>query len=82
MKQGDDIMKIKTDALSAEYQGDYGTARSDFDVSDLLNNPLAHGINSILSLGFPEKLLYFPLSEFSMLGNDATDSFLIAQDAI
>lgn len=75
-------MKAEMDALSFEYHRDYGTARSDFNISDILDNPLAHGINSILSLGFPKKLLYFPLSEFSMLGDDITNPFLVTQDTI
>jgi len=44
---------LELDALALEYQGNYGTARGDIDISDLVNNPLFNGKCRILSLGFP-----------------------------
>ena len=35
-------------ALALEYQGNYGTARGNLDVADLINNP---GANSLWGLG-------------------------------
>ena len=31
--------QIELDALALEYQGNYGTARGDLDISNLINNP-------------------------------------------
>ena len=35
------------DALALEYQGDYGTARGDLDISDVVNNPFVNCVVSI-----------------------------------
>ena len=77
MKRSVVMNNLHLDALAFEYQRDYGTARSDFDVSDLLDNPNINSVTGILSLGFPEKILYFPLCEIGVLANDTTYSFLV-----
>lgn len=38
----------ENDALALEYQPDYGTAFGDLDVFDLMNNPSANGVCSVL----------------------------------
>lgn len=41
-------MDYTNSALALEYQGNYGTARRDLDVLDLVNNPGANGLCRVL----------------------------------
>lgn len=43
-------------ALALEYQGDYGTARGDIDILDLINNPTAGGKCRVFGPGFSEEI--------------------------
>ena len=72
------MYNLELDALAFEYKRDYGTARSDFDVSDFMDNPIIQSVNGTFSLRFSEELLYFPLSEIGVLGDDVPNSFLVA----
>src|SRR5258706_2406488 len=45
-------------ALAMEYQLEYGGARGDLNVSDLVNNPCANGKCSVNSLCLPEHPAY------------------------
>ncbi|MBA7620254.1 hypothetical protein ES703_27600 [subsurface metagenome] len=74
--------QLDLDALALEYQGDYGTARGELDISDVVNNPLVHCVTSVLRLGFPEELGDLPLGEICVLRYDAPNSSLVAQDTI
>ena len=69
------------DALSLEYQRDYGTALSDLDISDFVNNPFVNCVGSVLSLGLPKESGYFSTGELGVFGDDTTNPFLIAQDS-
>ena len=66
------------DALSLEYQRDYGTATGNLDISDVVNNPFANSVVSIFSLCFPEELSDLPPREICVLGDDVSDSSLVA----
>ena len=49
-------MDTQPNGLALEYQRDYGTARGDLKVLDLINNPAANGKCRVLSLGLSEEL--------------------------
>jgi hypothetical protein len=51
----EEYLVMQPNALSLEYQREYGCARRDLDVSDLVNNAVANGKCSVLGLGFPEQ---------------------------
>jgi len=55
---GDEPM-TQPNALACEYQRDYGSARGDLDVSDLINNPEAGGKCRVFGLGLGEESLDF-----------------------
>ena len=61
------------DALALEYQRDYGNSRNYFDTSDFVNETFVEGVGSVLSLGFSEKFLNFPLCDIGVFSGDATD---------
>lgn len=58
------------DGLALEYQGNYGSARGDLDVSYLVNNPVANGVCRISRRGFDEKSLGLLLGQGSPLSDD------------
>jgi hypothetical protein len=41
---------METTGLALEYQGNYGTARADLDILDLINNPSANGLCRLVVL--------------------------------
>ena len=47
--------EVELDALAFEYQGNYGTAFRNLDVSDVVNNPTTECKVCILSLSLPEE---------------------------
>ncbi len=48
------------DALSFEYKRDYGIARGNIDISDIINNPNAFGEVCVFGPGFSEKITDLP----------------------
>ena len=56
--------------LALEYQRDYGTARRNIDVADLVNNPAANSKCSVLSLGLPEQFWNSRLGNLGPLFKD------------
>jgi hypothetical protein len=42
-------------ALALEYQGNYGTARGNLDIADLVNDPSANDVRRVLGLRFSEQ---------------------------
>ena len=64
-------------ALALEYQADYGTARRDLDVADLVNNPLANGVCRVSGLSFEEKRLNLMGIKMGAFFDDRADPFLI-----
>src|SRR5207245_2726242 len=46
-----------TDALALEYQRDYGTARGNIDVHDLMNDPGANGVCRVFGLSLSNEWL-------------------------
>ena len=47
---------LDLDALALEYQGDYGTAHGNLDISDFVNNPFINCEASVLSLSLAEQV--------------------------
>ena len=73
---------MENDALSLEYKRDYGTARRDLDVTDLINNPGANGVCRVFRLSFPEQGVDLLGSEARVFFEDRTDSLLVRHDSI
>ena len=47
--------RIEMDALALEYQRDYGRARGNLDVANLVNNPAANGVCRVFGLLLTEE---------------------------
>ena len=60
--------------LALEYQGNYGTARRDLDVLDLVNNPSANGLCRVLGTRLPEEGSYLTMGEVSVLLDNRADT--------
>ena len=68
------MMQIEQpNGLALEYKRDYGTARGHLDVFNLVNNPAANGVCSVLGLSFEEQLGNSFFVEFRALLNDRTN---------
>ena len=65
------------DALSLEYKRDYGTARRNLNISDIMNNPNAFGIIRVFGPGFSEEITDLPGVKIGMLPNNISYSTLI-----
>lgn len=72
----------KPDALALEYKRDYGIARRNIDVADVMNNPNAFGVTRVLGPGFSEKIADLPFVKICTISNDRTDSDLILHNGI
>lgn len=68
---------LDLDALALEYQGDYGTAGSELDISDFVDNPLINCVASISGLSFTKKASDIPLREIGTLRDNVPHSFLV-----
>lgn len=68
------------DALAFEYKRDYGTARRNLDITDLVNNPAANGECRVLGLGLTEQGADLLRREIGSIFQYSTDATLIAQD--
>ena len=58
------------DALSLEYQINYGLARRDLDITDLINNPTANGKCSVLGFGLQKQFLDLLTTDFGPIYKD------------
>ena len=70
------------DALSLEYQRDYGSAFRDYEISDLVNDPRASGVCSVFGLGFEEESLDLFLGQLRPLFDDGADPLLVSEQSI
>ena len=64
----DSMTGNKLDALALEYQGDYGTAFRNVDISYLMNNPSANGVCRVFGLGLKEQANNLPIVEVEATG--------------
>ena len=69
-------------ALALEYQREYGTARGNLDLSDLVNNPSANGVCSVFGLSlskeFPDRRLF----DLGSIGDNGANTLLITQKTV
>ena len=73
---------IKFDALALEYKRDYGTARGNINVENLVNNPAANGECRVLGLGLTEQGFNLLGRQTGALLQDRPDPLLVTQDSI
>ena len=73
-------MNTELNGLALEYQGNYGTARGDLDIADLVNNPAASGECHVFGLGLPEKSANGLILQIRPLSNDCSDALMICQN--
>ena len=70
------------DALSLEYKRDYGIARRNVNIADIVNNPNASGVVRVFGPGFSEKITDLRLVEVSAVPDDRPDSDVISCNRI
>jgi hypothetical protein len=70
------------DGLSLEYKRNYGTARRNLHLADLVNNPAAQGEIRIFSLGLPEQFFDRCGVEIRPLFEDLTNPVVIGADSV
>jgi len=66
------------DALALEYRSNYGNARRNLDVADLIDNPFINSIASISRLGFAEESRDLFRSQLCVPSDDFSHLSLIA----
>lgn len=59
--------KWDLDALSLEYKRDYGIARRNLNIADIMNNPNTEGVVCVLGPGFSEEVTDLPGVKMSMI---------------
>ena len=69
-------------ALSVEYQGIYGTAFRNLNITDLVNNPAANGVCRVLGLGFQEQPIDLFVRQPRPFLKDLTDPPLIRKQTL
>ena len=70
------------DALSLEYKRNYGTARRDLNVTDLMNNPNGEGVICVFGPGFSEEVTNLPIFELCVTSDNRADTSLILHNTI
>ena len=70
----------ESDALTLEYKRDYGLARGNVDVADLINNPAANGVRCIFRLSLSEQPLDLGIVQVRPLKNNVSNPLLVRQD--
>ena len=70
------------DALSLEYQRDYGTARGNLEVSNLVNNPFVNSPSGIFGLLGTKESGDLSLIEIRIRRDDAANALLLRQDTL
>jgi hypothetical protein len=68
------------DALALEYKRDYGTARRNLNVADIVNDPTANGECSVFGLSLPKQGFGLLCGDSCSLLKDLADTLLIAQE--
>lgn len=70
------------DGLPLEYKRDYGTARRNLNLSDLINKPAAQGKVRIFSLGLPKEFFDGGGIKRGSLLQNLSDSVVISPNTI
>lgn len=76
------LVNPESNALALEYQGIYGSASRNLEVTYLVNNPAANGKCRVFGLGFSEQPFNLVFSELGSFFQNCPDPVLIAQDRI
>ncbi len=74
------MLDLRSDALALKYQGYYGTAHRDLQISDLVNDSVVEGEFRIFGLGLPEKFFDKSFGNFGSLFQNCADSPLIRKN--
>ena len=77
-----DVESMELDALALEYQGEYGSASGNLDVSDLINNPNASGVCCVFGPGFEEQLPDLGFFKVRPVVDYGSDPCVVRTDAI
>lgn len=73
---------MQSDALALEYQRYYGAASRDVNVADLVNNPTANGVCSVLRLGLAEEFLDNRLLQLGALFQNGSNAPVVTGDVV
>jgi hypothetical protein len=73
--------QMEQNALALEYQGDYGSASGNLDVSDLINNPGFNRKCRVFGLGLQEESLDLIGPKVRAFLDDSSDSLVVGHDA-
>jgi len=73
---------VALDALALEYKRDYGTARGNLDIANLVNNPAANGVCSVFGLRLTKEVGDLITSEAGVLFDYRPYPTLITQHAV
>ena len=73
---------IQLNALPLEYERDYGTAKRDMNVADLINNPAASGKCSVFGLRLEEELINVLFPNSGPFRNYGTNPVLVTHNTI
>ena len=71
---------LENDALSLEYKRDYGTARRNVDLADLINHANLKGVVCVFGPGFKEELTDLLLVQIGVIPDDGADSPLVLKN--
>ena len=71
---------MELDALSLEYKREYGSARRNLEVSDLVHDPSGHSRVRIFGPGFAEEPPDCFRWKRSVQGDDLPDPLLVTED--
>ena len=69
-------------ALSLEYQRDYGTAVRNLEITDLMDDSLVQGVVGVFGLRLPEERSDLTAREIGAVRDDLADSLLVTEDAV
>ena len=72
--------KRALDALALEYQGNYGDASGDLNLSDFVNNPFLNCEISILCLGLTKEACNFYFGKAGILRDNLPNPRLVAEN--
>lgn len=61
---------LEMDALALEYKRDYGTARRNLDISNIMNNPNREGVVCVFGPGFSEEITDLPIIKIGVAADD------------
>lgn len=73
---------MKSNALSLEYERDYGTAGGNLDVSNLINNPAANGVCRVFGLSFQKEITDLCFLNACSLQDNGSDQLLVIEHTV